>query len=326
MEQQRIFLTGGSGFVGRHFIPFFRKNGYKVFAIVRSNAAAAVVRELGAYAVPGNLYNHTALKNTMALCDYVVHAAAHFRFWGDPKDFYTINVEGTRAMLDAAAESDIKKFIYISAASVINGKAIEDVDETYLPHKMPTDLYSETKYQAELAVLRANSADLRTMALRPPFVWGSENPHADMIRDALEKDRFRWINGGRHALSTCHVDNLAAAVLAAIQNGPGGEVYYITDGERRTFKDFFSEYARTQGFELGNKSLPRWLLLLAARATKLWWEKRRLKGEPPLLPVMVHLLGTNMTVSDQKARQELNYENVLTIDEGFKQLHDPQFN
>ncbi|MBN1480917.1 NAD-dependent epimerase/dehydratase family protein [candidate division KSB1 bacterium] len=324
MNSDRIFLTGGSGFVGRHFIPFFREHGYKVFALVRSNAAAAVVRELGAFAIPGSLYNHTALKNTMQLCENVVHAAAFFRFWGDPKTFYTTNVEGTKALLDAAKESGIRTFIYIGAASVISGKSVENVDETYMPPRLPRDLYSETKYQAELAVIAANSPDMQTIVLRPPFIWGSDNPHVDMLRDILEKGHFRWISGGRHALSTCHVDNLAAAVLAATNSNSGGEVYHITDGERWPFKDFFTAYAHTQGIDLGEKTIPRWMALAAAHLITFLWKQFKQKGEPPLVPAMVRLLGTNLTVNDTKARTELNYKNVLTVTQGLETLGGAQ--
>lgn len=320
MHSDRIFLAGGSGFVGRHFIPFFRGYGYKVFALVRSNAAAAVVRELGAYAIPGSLYHHAALKNTMQLCEHVVHAAAFCRFWGDPKTFYTTNVEGTKSLLDAAKESGIRKFIYIGAASVISGKPVENVDETYMPPRLPRDLYSETKYQAELAVLAANSPEMQTIALRPPLIWGPDNPHIDMLRRLIEQKQFRWISGGRHSLSTCHVDNLAAAVLAAINSTSGGEFYYITDGERWTFKDFFAAHAHTQGIDLGEKSVPRWMALTLARAVEFLWRHINSKNAPPLLPALVQLLGTNLTVNDAKARRELNYKNVLTVEQGLQAL------
>lgn len=321
-----LFLTGGSGFVGRQLISYFRKQGFKVFAIARSRASANVVRDLGAYAVPGNLYNHTALKNGMTWCHVVVHAAAHMQFWGDPKEFYTVNVEGTHALLDAARDAGIKKFIYIGAASVINGKAVDNVDESYLPKKLPKDLYSETKYQAELAVRAAHCEEMQTVVLRPPFVWGPDNPHVDMIRELVEKNRFRWIGKGQHMLSTCHVENLAAAVVAAIRSDAGGDVYYITDGEHRRFRMFFSQYAGNMGYQLGDKSVPRWLALAIAKIIHFVWTQFKLKTRPPLLPVMIYLLGTHMTVSDAKARTELGYQNEISIDQGMSKLFDPQLN
>jgi len=75
-------------------------------------------------------------------------------FSGDPREFYMTNVQGTPALLDAAVEAKINTFIYIGAASVINGKPAKDVDESYLPDILPKDLYSETKYQAEKAVIK----------------------------------------------------------------------------------------------------------------------------------------------------------------------------
>lgn len=325
-KSNSVFMTGGSGFIGRSLIPVLREHGYKVFALVRSNAAGAVVRELGAYAIPGSMYHYGNLKNTMQLCDYVVHLAGHMKLSGDPKDFYTTNVEGTRNMLDAARDSGVRKFLYVGAASVINGKKTTQVDESYMPPKLPTDLYSETKYVAEQATLKADSASMHTLVLRPPFVWGPDNSHADMIRDSVENGWFRWIGGGDHYLSTCHVKNLAAAILAALESDKGGKVYFVTDGEERRFKDFFRAYAYSQGIELPDKSLPRWLALALAKILQRSWKSLKLHGEPPVLPVLVYLLGTQLTVSDANARQDLGYEPIISIDQGLKELHDPSLN
>ncbi len=325
-NDKNIFLTGGSGFVGRHLIAILRQHGYKVFALVRSRAAANVVRELGAYTIPGNLYNHTALVDVMKLCSVVVHAAAYMRLWGEAKDFYTINVEGTLSVYDAAKAAGIRTFVYISAASVIHGRPVQDADESYVPKKMPTDLYSETKYQAELAILNNRDSAMRTVILRPPLVWGRDDPHMDMLREALDKGLFRWIGDGTHPLSTCHVDNLAAGILAAVQNSDADGIFYITDGEARSIKAFLSAYARSQGYDLGEKSVPRWLALAIATVVESVRKWFRMKQAPPITVALVSLFGTELTVSDAKARRELGYHNAISIEEGLKALHNPRLN
>ena len=195
-----------------------------------------------------------------------------------------------------------------------------------MPRRMPTDLYSETKYVAEQAVLNSNSQSFDTLVLRPPFVWGPDNPHIELIRDRVERGLFFWVNHGKHRLSTCHVKNLASAIMASLSSDRSGEVYFVTDGEQRSFKDFLSSYAQTQGVDLPEKSLPRWLALGSAKLVRYVWKRFNLNGEPPILPVLIYLLGTHMTISDQKARRELGYENAISMDQGFQELHDPALN
>ncbi|MGD1806205.1 hypothetical protein ACP6PL_12310 [Dapis sp. BLCC M126] len=79
-----------------------------------------------------------------------------------------------------------------------------------------------------------------------------------------KEGKWVWIGGGKHTLSTIHVDNLAAAVIAAIQNFRGGQIYYLTHGEQRPLKTFFTEILRAEGIEVGNRHMPRGLALLIA--------------------------------------------------------------
>jgi len=315
----KVFVTGGSGFVGGYLIPFLIERGHTVVALARSPETLDKVHTLGATAVRGDLDTIETLQSALAGCDAIVHLAAAFQMWGDEAWFYRVNVQGTDNLLEAAHRAGIRRFVYISAASVIaGGTPAHNVDESYRPLHTPDDLYSKTKLLAEQHVMAENSAELQTMALRPPLIWARGHSMIETIRDAVDHNRWVWIGGGRHGLSTVHVLNLCAATLAALERGRGGEVYFITDGAAQSVKTFLTDWLRTEGIQPSERSIVRPVVLLLARMLARLWRVFRLGGEPPLTPGMVYMLGTELTVSDRKAREQLGYRNTLDVADGLR--------
>ena len=315
-----VFLTGGSGFVGLKLIAHLMQGGYEVYALARSAHALAKVETAGAKGVLGDLVSLRKAQSILNRCQVVIHSAAYMDFTYDYARFYEVNVRGTENLLIAAKQAGVERFIYISAASIINGKPIHNVDELYQPRRLPQDDYSKTKAIAEKLVLAANQPEFETISLRPPAIWGPNNPHYDEMLEMAKKGKWIWIGGGRHVLSSIHVDNLAVAVEAAMQNGRGGQFYYVTDGEQRSLKTFFTDILRAEGIEPGDRSIPRKLALALAYVIEFFWKLLRLKTRPPISPIMVHLMGTEFSLVDQKARTELGYRNAISIDGGLKQM------
>ncbi len=317
----KLFLTGGSGFVGQNILPTLLANGYQVYALARSQSAARKVQQAGAQPVLDDLENlsHNTRK-ALEFCDYVVHAAAYMDFTFDPKPFFAINVQATNNLLNLAQEAGVKKFIYISAAPVVPGSPIKQLTEDKAAAGLPNALYPKTKAIAEQAVLAANSPTFNTLSLRPPAVWGPNNHHYKMLFDNVQKGRWRWIGGGNQYLSTIHVENLAAAIVAALKASSSGKAYFVTDGDYRPMRETFSQILKASGLEPGDKEMPRWVANALANLCAVIWQTFKLKSRPPVAPLMIRLMATEFSVSDQKARQELNYSNVLSFKEGIEKL------
>ncbi|MEO1436728.1 MAG: NAD-dependent epimerase/dehydratase family protein [Bacteroidota bacterium] len=316
-----IFLTGGSGFVGQNLIPKLIQAGHTIKALARSEASAEKVKALGATPIRDDLTALSkATESALRSCNTIVHSAAHMDFTYDPEPFYSINVEATKNLLGLAHRTDIQQFIYISAAPVVPGSPIQNLSENQAKAGLPKALYPKTKALAEQAVLKANSATLKTISLRPPAIWGPNNHHYDELFELAEKGQWRWIGGGRHVLSTIHVDNLSNAVLAALKAPIGGQAYFVTDGDRRPMRMTFEAIMRAKGVDPGDKILPRGLAVVAAHLIGGIWKRLGLKSRPPVAPIMIRLMGTEFSVSDQKARTELGYTNAISFEEGIAQL------
>ncbi|MGD9916332.1 MAG: NAD-dependent epimerase/dehydratase family protein [Rhizobiaceae bacterium] len=163
----KILVSGGSGFLGASLIPQLVRDGHQIPALARSPASDARVRALGAEPVGGDVEQSLALPPL----DAVVHAAAHFRFAGPRAAYFRTNVDGTRALLQAAAEAGAARFVYISAAAVIMdgaGSPIRNAGEGAPTFPSSFSAYIASKAQGESAVLAADRPGFRTIAQRPP--------------------------------------------------------------------------------------------------------------------------------------------------------------
>lgn len=316
------FVTGGSGFVGRNLIRDRLARSGKVRALARSDAAIACVEALGAEAVRGSLDNVDTMTQAMKGCDVVVHAAAKVDEWGAPETFHRVNVEGTEHVLRAAAQAGVRRLIHIGTeAPYATGKPIVQIDETR-PFPSPMlPRYPASKGEAELRVRAANSDDLETIVLRPRMIWGNDDSSLlPQIVAAVHQGRFMWIGDGMQFTSTCHVDNLCAAIDLAATSGTPGAAYFITDGPPTPLKPFLTDMLASRNVEIPDRQLPFAIAWNLARTCDAIWTGLRLNRPPPVSRVAVALIGTEVTVRDDRARQELGYQPVLSRDEGLARL------
>lgn len=320
---KKVFVTGGSGFVGQNVIPILISKGFDVYAIARSDRSAKFVKKLGAKLVRDDLTALTeATSKVLKKCNYVLHSAAYMDFTYDPEPFMKLNVEATQHLLQLSREAGIHKFIYISAAPVVPGSPIIQLTEDKAQKGLPKALYPRTKAIAEQKVLEANSIDFMTLSLRPPAIWGPNNHHFEDLLKNVKNGKWRWIGGGEQILSTIHVKNLANAILSAFDANKGGEAYFVTDGERRSMKSFFKDMLEAQGLNPGDKTLPLWIASFAANSVEVIWKTFNLKSRPPVAPLMIRLMGKEFSISDEKARKELGYKNAISIKDGIEELRN----
>lgn len=318
---KKVFITGGSGFVGQNIIPELIKAGYEVLALARSSKAAEKVQQVGARSVMDDLtdLSHNTIE-ALKQCDIVVHSAAYMEFNYEKAKFYSINVDATKHLLKLAQANGIARFIYISAAPVVPGSPIINITEDEAKDGLPKDLYPKTKAIAERAVLAANSKKFITTAIRPPAIWGPDNHHMSELLDRVKAGQWRWIGGSHQILSTIHIKNLAAATIAAIQNSKGGKAYFVTDGDRRSMRTTFDALIKAYGFDPGDKEISFGLAASAARLGDFIWKLFGLKSRPPVPPLAIRLMAREFSVSDRKARKELKYENVISFEEGIQAM------
>lgn len=316
----RVFVTGGSGFVGGRLIQGLKAKGHTVRALARSEAAMRKVGALGAEPIEGDLSKVEPIAAGMAGCDWVIHAAA--RVSGTKRsDFIEANVRGTEHVLEGARSAGVKRFIHISTEAVLLGSGpLHNVDETREIPERGMGPYSESKARAERLVLQCNSPEMATVAVRPRFVWGAGDTSVlPQLVAAVKSGKFSWIDGGRYLSSTCHVENTVHGTLLAAEKGRGGNAYFLTDGAPVEWRGFVSQLLESAGVKPPKRSLPLWLAWPTAFALEALWSVTS-TNLPPIYREQLALIGEQLTVNDAKARAELEYVPVITREQGLAEM------
>lgn len=304
-----ILVTGGTGFLGEHLIPQLARDGHQVFALTRSSASHAKLRALGASPVDSALESTAPL--SLPAVDAVVHAAALFRFSGPREPFFHTNVDGTGRLLVSAEKAGARTFVHISAAGIIMDEAgtpVRGADERAPTFPNHFSAYLASKARAESIVLAANKPNFRTLALRPPALWGSGDAFSRALPQALRSGQFAFIDRGDYAFDTCHVDNVVEAVQCALERGEGGRAFFITDQEKLTFREFIASLASVQGLSIEKlRSMPYGVASTLGRLMDAVWAVTRKGGDPPISRSMMRMIGREFSINDAAARRELGY-------------------
>ncbi len=305
----RILVTGATGLLGGRLVAQLARDGHEVLALTRSRASYARLRAAGAAPLDGDLDDPAP--PALPALDAVVHAAARFRFAGPREAFFRTNVDATARLLEASARAGARSFVYISAAGIVMddaGRPMRRVDETAPTHPEHFSGYLASKARAEQLVLRADKPGFRTLAIRPPALWGPGDPFSRALPRALASGRFAFIERGDHGFATCHVDNVIEAVQCALERGRGGRAYFVADSDTLSFRQFISSLAALQGLSVERVgSMSYRMAWNLGRLMEVFWSLARRPGDPPLSRSLVRMIGREFTLDDGAARRELGY-------------------
>ena len=305
----RVFLTGGTGFIGGHVARALRERGDEVVALVRSPEKAGALRELGVELREGDIRDRTRLGREMAGCDAVIHGAAVYRV-GIPKSEHAAmresNVTGTENVLGAALDAGIGRVVYISTVAVFGNTHGKVVDETYeASGESHTSYYEQTKYEAHQVARRLIAEGLPCVIVQPGGVYGPDD-HSSLgkqIHDFLD-GRMPLVPFPELGVNMVHVEDVADGVLLALDRGEAGESY-VLGGEITTMREIMQTVARVAGKRPPRGTLPTGLLRAAAPVGPLIG---RLMGQPPNMRELISS-ASNVTfwAKHDRAIAELGY-------------------
>ena len=140
----------------------------------------------------------------------------------------------------------------------------------------------------------------------------------------MRSGRFAWIGGGRHLTSTTHIDNTVEGLVLGARRGRAGNAYFVTDGEPVIFREFLSELLATQGVSAPSRSVPAPLAHALAAGGETLWRSLPLPGQPPMTRFAYWVSSQQCTIRTEKAREELGYAPVRTIEDGLAEMRADQ--
>lgn len=315
----KIFITGASGFVGGAAAKKLSLE-HKIFAMSRNEISDEKIKKLGV--TPVRCALNDIDQSQLEGIELVLHCAAFVEQWGPYETFYDLNVRATEDMLAKANAAGVKRFIHIGTeAAVFYGQDMHNVDETY-PLAIDSPFpYSRTKALAEKAVVEFEG-QMETICLRPRMIWGEGDLTILPIVIQMHKEgKFMWVNHGKNLTGTTNIKNLVHAIELAMNKGKSRNAYFIIDGESRPFKQFLSAYALTQNIDLGDKSIPKWVMLSLGAVVETIWKTFNIKSEPLMTRFTANIMCRDCIINDAKARDELGYTPLLNVEQGLAELN-----
>ncbi|KAH9519881.1 hypothetical protein Btru_071129 [Bulinus truncatus] len=325
MKNKKCLVIGGCGFLGQHLCESLLEKGWtvQVFDIRETFEDSRIKFFIG------DLCKKEDLKPALEGVYCVFHCASPAPLSNNKALFYRVNYEGTLNIIATCKKVGVKRLVLTSSASVVyEGKGIRNGKEEELSYaSKPLDYYTETKILQEKAVLSANSEDFHTVAIRPHGIFGPKDLQLVPIAvDMAKKGKMKYIIGdGKNVVDFTYVGNVVHGHILAAENlNPGslicGKAYHITNAEPIFFWTFMTRLLTGLGYPAPRIHLPYTLVYIVALIMQLaaWILKPVVTITPSLTPTKVALAGTDHFYSCERAKHDMGYKPVYTLDEGLK--------
>jgi dihydroflavonol-4-reductase len=317
----RVFLTGGTGFIGGHVARKLRARGDDVVALIRDPEKGRELEALGCELVVGDLSDDAAIRSGMEGCDAVIHGAAIYEV-GVPKSrheaMYEANVLGTERVLGAALQAKIGKVVYVSTIGAYGDTHREVVDETYVhPGQSYTSYYEETKTEAHRVARRLIGEGLPCVIVQPGGVYGPDD-HSTLGKqmDDFLAGRMPFLVMPDLGMNMVYVEDAADGVLLALDKGKPGEAYNL-GGQITTMRELITELGEVADKKPPSRTLPTGLLKAMAPLGPV---VGKLMGQPPNMRELISSGdGVTFWASHDKAIAELGYS-PRGLDTGLRDL------
>src|SRR3954470_3692172 len=306
------FVTGASGFLGSHVAKVLCEQGARLRLLVRASSNLKNLQGLNADTVTGDLRDPASLEKALAGCDTVFHVAADYRLWvRDPHQMYRANVEGTRALLDAARKNAVQRIVYTSSVATIgftsNGHTADEDSPVSLDDMIGH--YKRSKFMAEEIALEAGRSGMHVVTVNPTTPVGEQDvkptPTGRIVLDFLKRKFPAYVETG---LNLVDVRECARGHVAALEKGRSGE-RYILGGEDLTLKQILDKLGRITGLPSPSIKLP-YIVAFAAGIVDEAVTGMLLRREPRATVDTVRMGKKKMFASSAKAERELGWEIV----------------
>ena len=304
------FLTGATGFLGSHVARALAAQGAALRILVRPTSNLKNLEGLRAETAIGDLRDSASLEKAMAGCETVFHVAADYRLWlRDPAEMYRSNVEGTRAILEAARKNAVRSVVYTSSVATIgftgNGHPANEDSPVSI-----TDMighYKRSKFMAEQLALEAGRKRMRVITVNPTTPVGEQDikptPTGRIVVDFLKRKFPAYVETG---LNLVDVRECARGHITALEKGKSGE-RYILGGENLTLKHILDKLGTISGLPSPTIKLPYFVAYLAGAVDETI--SGRILGREPRATVETVRMGKKkMWASSEKAERELGWK------------------
>lgn len=313
----QILVTGATSMIGRKTAEELLVRGHKVQILQRGDSSLDVPM------FRGDIRDAAAVRDAIAGCDVVIHAAAKVGLVGSFTDFHDINVVGTQNVMNAAVAAGARGVVYVSSPSVsysttpVLGAVSPPARDDVLGY------YSQTKSVAERAVL--SDARIAAVALRPHLVWGpGDTQLVGRIVERAKQRRLALVNRGKAVVDSTYIDNVSDALVAAaerigVQDNLRGRALVVSNGEPRTVASLVESICTAAGVAYAPRNIGLGAAVRLGKVLETVF-KLRPHAEPPLTAFTAYQLGISHWFDITETKELLQWSPRISLDEGFALL------
>ncbi|HTR66551.1 MAG TPA: hopanoid-associated sugar epimerase [Terriglobales bacterium] len=311
-----VFVTGATGFLGSHVARALAAQGADLRLLVRASSNLSNIEDLKAERVVGDLRDPASFEKALSGCEAVFHVAADYRLWvRDPDEMYRSNVEGTRAILEAARRTGIRRVVYTSSVATMgftsNGHLADEESPVALDNMIGP--YKRSKFMAEQVAIEAGRGGMDVVIVNPTTPVGERDikptPTGRIVVDFLKKKFPAYVDTG---LNLVDAGECARGHVAALEKGKSGE-RYILGGENLTLKQILDKLAAITGLPSPKVRVP-YVMALATGVVDEMVTGRLLGREPRATIDAVRMGRKKMFVTSAKAERDLGWK-IVPVDD-----------
>ena len=307
----KIFITGGTGFIGKQTVELLSKTNHQLVLLTRNTSNTSFISSLSNQNVTltkGDLTDEGSLLNGMKGCDAVINIAAHYTFWEPDKKIYSkVNVKGTQNVMECALKSGIKKVVHISTAGVFGKPSEEPFNEKTSAGTVQFSEYFRTKYEGDrIAWNLFEKKGLPLVVIYPACVLGPEDPKASgsYVQNLINKKLPATVFNNRMFSFVC-VKDVAQAIVNALEKENNIGEKYLIGNCRLKWKEINKLISETSGVPLPRIKLPEMITMMNAY---LLTGLANLIKKPPLWDMSIDqmkVMKKGFSVDGTKAEREL---------------------
>ena len=306
----KIFITGGSGFIGKRLAIRLANEGHNLNVLLRNPASCSGLQHKNIALFAGDILDRQTIARSMEGCTHAYHLAALAKMWvTDNSLFKRINVDGTNNVLETATRVGISKLIFTSTAGVFPPTTGDEVNEQSRKRPELYTMYEKTKNESEELAKEFASDKLWISIVNPTNVFGpgpigDSNMATKMIWEYINK-KWKFIpRDGNQIMNYVYIDDVVTGMINAMELAPSGS-QYILGGENASYHDLFSAVRELLHIDYRLYEVPVSLIRALAYTEKF---RSFIASKPPLItPEWARKIPYHWSKDITKARKELNY-------------------
>jgi nucleoside-diphosphate-sugar epimerase len=314
----RILITGGTGFLGKRLAERLTSS-HQVTVFGRNKDVGNELENQGIKFLLGDIRDADAVLAACKRQEYVFHCAALSSVRGRYKDFYNINVVGTRNVIRGCEIYEIKRLINVSTASIYYDYS-NRVNLTEEDAASPVNAYAITKLMAETLINKVHHRGLSVITIRPSAMFGCANNTILTWLVGASRKGIPLIKQGKALIDITHVDNVIDALLLC-QTAPAllsGGTFNISNNQPIIIKNLLEKLASKIEYELKFLSVPYTLIDKATQILELTSKIKLFENQQILTRYELGILAFSHSLDITSATEKLKYQPRMSLEEGIE--------